>query len=470
MSASTKNKKGGRKLKQQRASEAAHRRGAQGIDSSLFTRFAPYVESLYDPENASGALFPSEHAHMGASRRKPFNITYTSAVDNETVIFKMYPRLNKTIVKSVDGTVPVPSALNQVFIDFEGNLAANSVSGLAGRPVVASGGQGSPDFELPMAAAVLGGQNSLAVACSVPAASNLFTMFVNRGDFGIRVNPYYRDAGTGVWTAMTTFAVPAGASIQVGTTVIANGISGFGFNLHNTSDSARFIRLSAAVNTVNTSTSSTVVLTYPASTSSEISALADSQNLDQYRTTAMSMRLTCMGDLTTTAGQVACALVPREFVPDPNDIVGSIAQLPTGAFDGKLLEGCDIIWQPRQVEDYDYQAPEFDKGSHYLIVAANLAHANTPIRLKASYNYEIFSLDPTLGMMQFCPSAFGLQEVLQAVFSAVPPGSSNDKHSGKFKGALAALKAVVSKGVKWVQDHPAEVAAAAKAAAALLLV
>ncbi len=56
------------------------------------------------------------------------------------------------------------------------------------------------------------------------------------------------------------------------------------------------------------------------------------------------------------------------------------------------------------------------------------------------------------------------------MFSAVPPGSSNEKHKMKFRSALAALKEVVSKGVKWVQDHPAEVASAAKAAAALLLV
>lgn len=464
-------KKGkGRKAKQQAAADASKRRASERLDVGMFSRFQPYVETMYDPENGSGALFPSEHTHMGASRRKPIIITYTSQEDDETVVFKMYPRLENTIVQSTGGTVPAPDSTNQVFFVFEGTVPADTVVGLLGRAPVASSGRGGPESELPLTTAALGGRSSLGVEISTPAGGNLPFMVVSGCDFGFRINPYYRDAVTGVWTATTTNAIPANSTVGFTTGTIANGISGFGFNIHNTSASPRALRFSVVVNGFNSNSVAPVVLTYPASASQSISALTDAQALDEFRTVAMSLRLTCMGDLTTTAGQVACALVPREFVPDPDDVVGSIAQLPTGAYDGKLIDGCDVIWQPRIAVDYDYQPPESDKGAYYIIVAARLAKANTPIRIKASYNYEVFSLDPALGMMQYCPSAFGLQEVLQAVFSAVPPGSSNDGHVSKFRRALAALRSVVKKPIEWVIEHPAEVATMAKAAAALLVV
>jgi hypothetical protein len=217
-----------------------------------------------------------------------------------------------------------------------------------------------------------------------------------------------------------------------------------------------------------------VVVTYPTTTSEGFSALTSGQAIDEFRTVAMNLRLTCMGDLTTTGGRAVCALVPREFIPDPADPVGSVAKLPIRAYDGKLIDGCDIIWQPRTANDYSFQPPEWDLGAYYLIVVARLAKAHTSIRLKGSYNYEIFSLDPSIGGMSFCPSAFGLQEVLSFVFASVAPGSSNDGHPQKSKSALAVLGALLKKPLTWVRENPQEAFAlakkVAKAAAAIALI
>lgn len=451
--ASSSRKGKGRKGKRAAASNAVQRAADARVDKEMFTRFEPYIATLYDPEHPSVSLAPSVHTHQGESRRKPFVITYTSAVDDETVVFKMYPRPTKTIVQSMGGTTPAASTNNQVFFEFEGMVPAQTVVGMAGRALVVSGGAGAADFELPIIPVSLGGHASLGVEASTPATIPIPILAVNRGDYGLRINPYYRNAATSVWTALPTAAVPAGATIGIPSGGLPDGTSGWGMNVHNASDTPRFLKLTFVVNNyingINPGT-----LTYPAVLSAGISALDSTQALDEFRTVAMMMRLTCMGDLTTTAGQVACAMVPREFVPDPDDVVGSIASLPVNSFEGKLIDGCDVIWQPRTEDDFKFQAPEFDKGSYYLIIAARLAHADTPIRLKASYNYEIFTLDPNLGNMRYCPSAFGLDEVTQVVFSTVPPGSSNDGHKSKLAAALAVAKRVGSLPLAWLRENP----------------
>lgn len=460
--------KNGKKQKRAAARAAVERVGASRVDRELYERFGAYMEVLYDPEDATGALAPSEYTHAAAARRKPFDLSYTSSGTNQFVVYKMYPRITKTIIENRGGTVPAASADNVIFFELEDTIGAQTVAGLAGRPVVAYGGNATPDFELPMVSATLGGQSSLAVAATAPAAANVPLMAINRGDFGCRINMYYQDAVTLVWTAMATLPVPAGATVNFTTGAIANGISGFGFNVHNASDSPRSLKVNILVNE-RTPSLLPVVLAYPASASKGVSTLDDPQAIDQFRVTAMSMKLTCMGDLTTTAGRVACALVPREFVPDPADPVSSIAQLPIGAYDGKLVDGCHIIWQPRTAADYSFQAPESDAGSYYIVVAALLAHDATPIRLKASFNYEIFSLDPSIGAMSYCPSAFGLQEVTQAVFASVPPGSSNDGHLKKVKAVGRVLQRLVNYPIQWVRDNPDKAIALAKMAAAAAL-
>lgn len=461
--------KRGKSAKRTEVRTAVAKVSSARVDRDLYERFGAYMEVLFDPEDAGGALAPSEYTHAAAARRKPFDLSYTSSGTNQYVVYKMYPRITKTIVESRGGSVPAPSANNVVFFEFEDTVGAQTVAGLAGRPVVASGGDSTPDYELPLIAASLGGQSSLAVAATTPAAGNVPVMVVNRGDFGCRVNFYYQDAVTLVWTATTTYGVPAGGTLIFNTGAVANGISGFGFNVHNASDSPRSLKLTVMVNMRNFSFAP-VVLTYPASSSKGVSTLDDPQAIDEFRVVAMSMKLTCMGDLTTTAGRVACALVPREFVPDPNDPVSSIAQLPIGAYDGKLVDGCHIVWQPRTAQDYSFQAPEFDGGSYYIIVAALLAHDATPIRLKASFNYEIFSLDPSIGAMTYCPSAFGLQEVTQAVFASVPPGSSNDGHLKKVKAVGRVIQRLMSYPIQWVRDNPDKAISLAKMAAAAALV
>jgi hypothetical protein len=446
-------KRSGRKQKRDQALSAAERAREPRVDKEMFSRFDPYIATLYCPEEPRNALAPHVKPHPGDTRRKPFDITMSSSGANETVVFKMYPRLSDTIMKNKGGTVPTPDTMNQVFIDFEDAVSADSVIGTAGRNILAQGGRGTKDFELPMTTVSLGGRNSMVVESATPAASALNVMYVNKGDYGVRVNPYYRDAVTGVWTALATLAVPAGATVPISSGAIANGTSGYGFNVHNTAAASRFIKLSVVQNCQITGIT-TPALTYPASPWSSESAVIDAQALDEFRTVAMSMKLTWLGDLTTAAGRVACALVPREFVPDPDDVVGSIARLPIGAYDGQLKEGCHIIWQPRTEDDFKYQACEFDRGSYYIIIAALLAQPNTPIRLKASYNYEIFTLDPTIANMRFCPSAFGLDEVTQVVFENVPPGSSNDGHKSKLAAAMAVARKIANMPLQWVRENP----------------
>lgn len=450
---SKKIKKRSQKGKQLRAEQAVAAAAASRLDSAMFSRFGPYIKTLYDPDNPGEYLAPSVHTHQGDSRRKPIVFSHVAATDNETVIFKMYPRPTKTLVKSFGGATPAPSVLNSVYWEFEGVVAPQSVVGLVGRSVLAFGGQGAQDFELPLVAALLGGQSSLAVEASTAATDNVPYIIVNRGDYGLRVNPYYQDAVTDVWTAGATFGVPAGATLNSSTGAVANGIKAWGFNVHNASDTPRFLRLSISWN-VSIPGVISKTLTYPAVASSAISALDVVQTWDEFRTTAMSMLLTFTGDPLTAGGLVACALVPREFVPDPLDPVGSIAQLAQNNYDGKLIDGCHIVWQPRTVDDFKYQKPEFDDGSYYIIIAANLAHADTSIRLRASYNYEFFSLDPNLGNMRYCPSAFGLDEVTQVVFSQVSPASSNDGHLKKLRAALEVAKKIAMMPLDWVRENP----------------
>lgn len=446
-------KRNSRKGKQARAADAVDQAARQRVDSAMFSRFGPYIKTLYDPDNPGEDLCPSVHTHQGDSRRKPIVFSHVAAADNETVVFKMYPRPTKTLMKSFGGTTPAAATTNQVFFEFEGVVAAQSVVGMAGRNLVTLGGAGAEDFELPQVVATIGGQASLGVEASTPAAASVPTLLVNRGDYGLRVNPYYRDAVTHAWAALSTAAVPAGATVALPTGAIANGIEAFGFNIHNASDTPRFLKLTWVVNSLVNGTAP-AVLTYPTVASSSVSALDSVQSWDQFRTVAMSMLLTFTGDPLTAGGLVACALVPREYVPDLNDPVGAIAALPENAYDGPLSEGCHIVWQPRTDEDFKFQQPEFDDGSYYIIIAANIAHKDTSIRLRASYNYEFFSLDPNLGNMRYCPSAFGLDEVTQVVFSQVGPASSNDGHKSKLAAALAVAKKIASMPLDWLRENP----------------
>jgi hypothetical protein len=296
---------------------------------------------------------------------------------------------------------------------------------------------------------------------------------INRGEEGFQVRIWYRDAVTALWGGVGGgyYPILAGQSLLLSTGAVANGIDRFAILYRNGSTSTRSIKSTVVINERNSA--APVVLTYPASTYKSYAVLTDAQNLDEVMVRAMSMRLTCMGDLTTVGGRVACALVPREFIPDSADPVGSIAQLPTGAYDGKLEDGCHIMWQPREQQDFSYRPPEYDDRSHYLIIAVLLAKLGTPIRLKASFNYEIFSLNPSLGSMSWCPSGFGLLEVLSAVFAAVPPGSSNDGPNGHLKKKRSALKSIgrlAKKSIQWVMKNPGEAAAMAAKAAAMAAV
>lgn len=458
----------GKKVKRSAAASAAAKAAADRADSGMFSRFGTYVDALYDPEAARDdlKLAPSAEPHPGAARAVPFDIDYTSTADDEILVAKMYPRLENTIVVNKSGTVPAPSVENSVFFDFEDTLPAQTTVGMVGRPVLVYGGTTTPDFELPFESAPVttSGFQNLACGFSIGAAAAIQIQVVNRGDFGMKVYLYQRDTVTGVWSAATQREVTARATATGSLTASANGSNGFAIAVVNASDSVRSLKLRVMFNLPLTG-SARVSVTYPASTSKAFSALTTSQAIDEYRTVAMNLRLTCMGDLTTTGGRVACALVPREFVPDPSDPVGSVAKLPIGAYDGKLIDGGDVIWQPRRKDDYDFQPPEWDYGSYYLILVARLAKQNTSVRIKASYNYEIFSLDPNLGGMAYCPSAFGLQEVLRLVFASVSAASGNDGHELKASKAAAVFSEMIKKPITWIRAHPEEALAFAKKAA-----
>ncbi len=462
-------KRNGRKGKRSAARAAAEKVAAERGDSRMFSRFSSYVDTLYDPEGAGSdlKLAPSEFARAGAPRRVPFDIDYESAADNEVFIAKMYPRLENTIVVN-KGRVssPAASAENSVFFEFEDTIPAQTTASMLGRPFSAFGGTTTPDFELPFEAApvVTGGVNNVCCAFSVAAAQVLRITLVNRGDYGMRVILYQRDTVLGTFASSATVEVTARSTLTISQTSSANGSNGYAIQVVNASDSTRSLSLKVMYN-LSIASAGRVTLTYPNVTSQGYSALTAGQAIDEFRTVAMSLRLTCMGDLTTTGGRAVCALVPREFVPDPADPVGSVAKLPMGAYDGKLIDGCDIIWQPRTAADYSFQPPEWDLGAYYLIVVAKLAKQNTSIRIKGSYNYEIFSLDPSIGGMSYCPSAFGLQEVLAYVFATVPPGSSNEGHLEKAKNAVRVMARLLSKPITWIRENPDQALKLAKTVA-----
>jgi hypothetical protein len=451
-----------RKDKKAAASAAARNVADARADSAMFSRFERYVNDLYDPEGARTdlVLSPSSEPHPGAPRAVPFDKDYESSVDGEIFIAKMYPRLEKTVTLNTGGAgVPAANSENSVFLDFEDTLPAQTSVGMLGRPATVMGGTTTPDFELPFEAVsvVTGGLPNLCIGASVPPASTVSFLMINRCDYGLRFTPYQRDTVTGVWSASATREVGARASLlSTFTASSANGTNGYALVVTNASDSVRALKSRFLINTSAAGGGGRIALTYPTAAPSSWSALDSSQKIDECRTVAMNMRLTCMASSLKDGGRVACALVPREFVPDPADPLGSVARLPIGSYDGKLRDGCDITWQPRRKDDYDYQPPEWDLGSYYIIVVARLAEANTSIRLKASYNYEIFSLDPNLGGMAYCPSAFGLQEVLRYVFANVPAGSSNDGHLRKKETALAILGGLAKKPLKWIMNNPEE--------------
>lgn len=437
-------------------------------DASMFNRFADYIDTLYAPDASEDlSLAPCSVPHPAAPRRVPFDIDYSSGAANEVVVYKMYARPERTIVASTGAVaVPGPSTENAVFWDFEDTLPLQTTTGLIGRPTIAYGGTLDPDFELPFEAApaTVGGLQTYAIAASVGAAATLPVTVLNRCDYGMRVRLYQRDTVTGVWSGAVASEVGARGQSSFNIVSSANGSNGYALTIQNASDSPRALSCRLMLN-VPSSSPTRVSLTYPASTSKNYSAITSSQKIDEFRTTAMSLMLTCMGDLTTTGGRVVCALVPREFIPDPNNIIGSIAALPIGAYDGKLQDGAHIIWQPRSFQDSQFNEVQWDHSSHYIIIAASLAKANTEIRIKGSYNYEIFSLDPSIGGMSYCPSAFGLNEVLNAVVASVRPGSSNDGHFDKVKRAAAAVAALAKRPLEWVIKNPGDALALAKRAA-----
>jgi len=469
----------GRKAKAASATASARSVGsaragpAAAVDRSLFDRFESYVGTLYDPESYNGELSPSSYPHQGASRLKYFDDSYVSSVANEIVVFKMYPRLWDTLESSVGGTTPAPSTNNTATVVFESTIAANTTTGGVGRTELVFGGpEGSQDFALTTSIDNVTGFSVNAFACATPAGVAMPFLLVNNGASAAQIRPYYYDPVTLTWGGMGGgfYPLAAGSSYSLAST-FPNGASKFAVLYRNGSTEVRSVKLSVCFNMRNPS-AAPLTLTYPSGGTSKFQAvLSDPQAIQEDIVRAMSIKLTCMGDLTTTAGRVACALVPRHWTPDPTNVIGSIAALPTGAYDGKLVDGGFITWQPREQQDFTFSPPEVDDDSHYIIMAAQLAHPDTPIRVKSTYVYEVFSLDPSLGSMAWCPSGFGLMEVLATVYAAVPVGSSNDGHKAKKKGALVAMRRLASKGIKWIMENPAEAAAmAAKAAAMVALV
>jgi len=441
-------------------------------DRELFERFAGYLGDIYDPAGATPRLAPSRDVHFGAPRRKPFDISYTAGSGgNELVIFKMYPRLEHTLLKSVGGTVPPAGVDNVAFFRVEGSVGPDTTTGTTGMNFNAYGGVDDPEFELATSQAVVSGSNTDIVEVAAGPAAAVPMTVVNRSAYGFRLYTYLRETGTGTWMSMASFnniVIPAGASFTSSASLAA-GFDAIAFLVRNGNTSTtKAINFEVVMNgKVPSSTAQT--LTYPAGTSSSLSVLSGNQDLDEFRIVGMSMLLTCMGAYDTLAGRVACAMVPRHWTPDPADPLGSIAALPVGAWDGPLEKGCHIVWQPREGQDFSYNPIEWDNGSYYIIIAALLTQPYTPIRLKGSCNYEIFTLDPAIGAMAPCPSAFGLNEVMSAVFASVPPGSSNDDHPKKKRGVLAVVRRLAKQPLDWVMKNPEEVIRMGKLAAAALM-
>lgn len=437
------------------------------LGDNLFSRFEEAVHDIYAPSESAGKLGPSLYPHQGASRKKPFNISYTSAADGEVFVAKLYPRTRDTVVVSVGGTVPGSSADNSISVHYEQPLAGGLYLQTPNRALAYGGNDGSENFELPtFSASPVAFTPMTCVACTLPAATAFSSQIVNNGTDAFRVGVASREGGTGTWSQTPLYAISAGASISFSYTTPAGGSNAMAFIIRNTSSDVRQVNLSCHFNVGSAAPPATI--TYPASPSKSHSALEDPQDIDEVLIRSADMLLTCMGDLTTTGGRAVAALVPREWAPDSSDIVGSIASLPNNVYDGKLIDGSHVVWQPREQQDFTYSPIETDERSHYIIVAAVLAKAATSIRLKATLNYEVFSTDPTLGAMSWNPSGFGYLEVLAAVFSAVGPASENSSHLDKLKSALRAVRALSRRGVKFVMENPELAAKAAKIAISML--